>query len=105
MARGAAGRASPRGLGFLARALAGLPRVEAKLTARNSGLLCRVEAELDLCPDLRSRLESALVDDCPLVSREGGFIRSGYSSRLDQLRELAAGGREWIARYQARAVE
>src|SRR5213075_3015378 len=44
---------------------------------------------------------SALVDDCPLSSKDGGIIRGGYSGELDRLRGLAAGGKEWIARYQA----
>src|SRR5207344_3415034 len=35
------------------------------------------------------------------ASREGGFIRAGYHSELDSLRELAAGGKQWIARYQS----
>ncbi len=47
------------------------------------------------------RLERALADDCPLASREGGFIRDGFSAELDSLRELMAGGKQWIARYQA----
>jgi DNA mismatch repair protein MutS len=31
----------------------------------------------------------------------GGFIRGGYSGDLDRLRDLAAGGKQWIAKYQA----
>ena len=41
------------------------------------------------------------MDDCPLTSREGGFIRDGHSAELDALRELASGGKQWIAQYQA----
>ena len=36
-----------------------------------------------------------------LSSRDGGFIRDGYHEPLDALRELAHGGKQWIARYQA----
>src|SRR5204863_7915478 len=36
-----------------------------------------------------------------LASHEGGFIRPGFNSELDGLRDLAAGGKQWIARYQA----
>ena len=50
---------------------------------------------------MRARLDAALEDDCPLVSREGGFIRAGFRSELDALRELATGGKQWIANYQA----
>jgi len=98
-------RATPRDLSFLARTLGCLPALKAKLAARQSQLLAELEQQIDLCAALRSRLEAALEDDCPLVSREGGFIRPGYSERLDQLRELAHGGKQWIARYQARETQ
>jgi DNA mismatch repair protein MutS len=105
LARVATGRASPRDLNFLGRTLRSLPALKAKLTARQSELLNQLESQIDLCPELRSKLDAALVDDCPLTSREGGFIRDGFSSELDALRELARGGKQWIARYQAEETE
>ena len=105
LVRVATGRASPRDLEFLGRTLRGLPVVKAKLAARKSRLLNLLEGEIDLCAELRAKLEAALADDCPLASREGGFIREGYSAELDSLRELAHGGKQWIARYQAHETE
>ncbi|HTU26770.1 MAG TPA: DNA mismatch repair protein MutS, partial [Pirellulales bacterium] len=99
------GRASPRDLSFVARTLAALPGLKAKLTARRSTLLGRLEGQIDLCPDVRAKLEHALTDDCPLVSREGGFIRPGFHAPLDALRDLASGGKQWIAAYQAKEAE
>ena len=101
LARVTTGRATPRDLSFLGRTLRVLPAVKAKLTARKSSYLNRLEAEIDLCGDLRSKLDAALEDECPLTSREGGFIRAGYSPELDSLRQLTRGGKQWIARYQA----
>jgi DNA mismatch repair protein MutS len=105
LARVTTGRASPRDLSWLARTLRALPALKARLTARASGLLNRLEGELDLCPEVRAKLDAALADDCPLASTDGGFIREGYSAELDALRELAAGGKQWIARYQAQEAE
>jgi DNA mismatch repair protein MutS len=101
LARVTTGRASPRDLSFIGRTLAALPQIKAKITARPSALVAQLESDLDLCPDIRGKLESALLENCPLVSREGGFIRPGFSSQLDALRELAQGGKQWIANYQA----
>ncbi|MGO8691613.1 MAG: DNA mismatch repair protein MutS [Thermoguttaceae bacterium] len=101
LARVTTGRASPRDLGFLGRTLRALPALKAKLTARKSPLLNQLEAEIDLCVDLRGKLDAALAEECPLASREGGFIRDGFHPPLDALRELAHGGKQWIARYQA----
>ncbi len=98
-------RATPRDLSFLGRTLRALPAVKARIAARTSPHLQELEGELDLCAELRARLEAALVDDCPLSAREGGIVRDGFSGELDALRELARGGKQWIARYQAGETE
>ncbi len=104
-ARVATRRASPRDLGFLARTLAVVPRVKAKLAARKSWLLGQLESDLDLCPELRQQLETALVDEPPLALREGGIIRAGYHAELDELRSINRGGKEWIAQFQAAEID
>jgi DNA mismatch repair protein MutS len=101
LARVATGRASPRDLAFVCHTLAILPKVKAKLTGRTSALLQQIESRLDLCADVRGPLEQALADNCPLIAREGGFIRAGFRADLDDLRELMAGGKQWMAAYQA----
>ena len=105
LARVSSGKASPRDLSYLGRTLACLPVFKAKLTARKGRLLNRLEADIDLCADLRSQLETALVDECPISNREGGFIQPGFSQELDELRELTRGGKQWIANYQAQEGE
>ena len=42
--------------------------------------------------------------DPPLALKEGGLIREGYHPDLDELREIAKGGKSWIARFQAEQV-
>lgn len=105
LARVTTGRATPRDLGFLSKTLRLLPQLERVLEERAAAIFRRCRAELDLCPELRLELEAALVDDCPLNSKEGGILRDGYHAELDRLRDLAAGGRQWIAAYQAREAE
>jgi DNA mismatch repair protein MutS len=101
LARITTGRASPRDLSHIGQTLSALPTVKAKITGRKSQLLSRLETEIDLCPEIRARLAAALVDHCPLQNRDGGIIRAGFNADLDNLRELAGGGKQWIARYQA----
>ena len=105
VARVATGRPSPRDLSCVCKTLAKLPAIKAKLAGRKSGLLNRIEGELDLCADLRSTLESALADPCPIHLRDGDFIEKGYDAKLDSLRELAAGGKQWIAQYQQKICD
>ena len=58
-----------------------------------------------LCESLRDHLLAALNEDCPLHLRDGGFVRDGFSPQLDELRQLASGGKQWIAEYQRRQIE
>ena len=98
------GRASPRDLAAVSHTLRLLPKVKARITARRAALLADLEARLELCPDLRELLESALADDPPLSPKEGGVIRRGYDAELDDLHQIARGGKEWITQFQAREI-
>lgn len=101
LARVTTQRATPRDLAFIGRTLQTLPSAKSRLAGRRSHRLRRLEAELDLCPDIESALNSALMEDCPLTARDGGFIRDGHHAPLDEFRQLAQGGKQWIARYQS----
>jgi DNA mismatch repair protein MutS len=102
--RASTGRALPRDLAAIARTLRFLPTIKAKIAARKSAILRELEANLELCPDLRATLDAALVDDPPLSPKEGGLIRVGFNKELDDLRDIARGGKEWIARFQASEI-
>ncbi len=104
-AKVATGRASPRDLGSLTRSLTLLPRLKAKLAGRQSVLLQLLEADLDLCAEIRSDIDATLVDEPPLLTTDGGMIRPAFNATLDELRDLARGGKEWIAKYQAQESE
>jgi len=81
-----------------------LPKLKARLSARRSRRLVQLEVQLDLCGDVRSEIERALADEPPLATTEGNVFRAGYHPQLDELRGLARGGKEWIARYQAEEI-
>ena len=104
MAKVATRRSSPRDLWCLACTLSLLPKVKAKLAGRKAELLKTLEADLDLCEEVRADIESALAEDPPLVITDGGMIRDKFNPELDDLRELARGGKAWIAKYQAEEV-
>lgn len=104
-ARVATLRASPRDLAALGRTLSLLPRLKAKLVGRSSDLLRTLEARLDLCGEIRGEIEAAIVDEAPLITSDGGMIRDGYSAPLDEFRDLARGGKKWIAEYQAQEIQ
>ena len=59
-----------------------------------------VREEMPATADLVAIVSTALVDDPPVSLSEGGLFRYGYHEKLDELREIAAGGRSWITQLQ-----
>jgi DNA mismatch repair protein MutS len=104
-ARVATLRASPRDLSSLARTLALLPRLKARLTGRHCAKLRSLDGNLDLCAEVRRDIEAAIVDEAPLNIADGGAIRPGFNAQLDELRDLSHGGKQWIADYQRQEIE
>ena len=100
-ARVATGRASPRDLGCLGGTLARLPSIREMLASCSADLLGELLQQLDPCADVLDRISLTLVEDPPLLVSDGGMIRDGFDHELDGLRDLARGGKEWIAAYQA----
>lgn len=111
--------AVPRDLGALRSSLQALPDVVAAVGCEdgqdsNEAMLLddqradRVSLDVpEPMPELTRLLEEGLIDDPPVIARgsrgahETGYIREGYRSDLDALRESAAKGREWIAGLEA----
>lgn len=104
-ARVATRRAGPRDMVCLARTLALLPKLKAKLAGRKAAMLRDLEADLDLCPEARAAIEQTVCEEPPVNVTEGGVIRDGHNAQLDEFRDLARGGKAWIAKYQAKEIE
>jgi DNA mismatch repair protein MutS len=98
------GRAGPRDVERIGRATTILPDVIG-LLAPATGLLATLRDRLDPCTDIATRITATLREGCPVFARDGGFIRPGYDAAYDELVELATGGKQWIAEYQAREIE
>ncbi len=94
------GRAGPRDLERIGRATAILPEVIATLGGSH-GLLGELAAGLDPLDDVSMRIGAMLREGCPAFARDGGFVRPGCDPKLDELAEMASGGKAWITRYQA----
>jgi DNA mismatch repair protein MutS len=112
--RAAAGRATPRELGALRDSFLRLPDVAEALSAlatttlpggRPSAALADAAEELDLLGELAAELARGLEERPPAALAEGGVIRQGYDTELDELRSLRDGGRQYIASLQQRERE
>ncbi len=103
--RVATGRCSPRDLAGLSATLRQLPSLKNRLTECRSRNLQILNDRVDLCDDVRAAIDQALMPDPPAGTADGGIIRPGFDPTLDELRDLAQGGKQWIAAYQASEIE
>ena len=100
------GRGGPRDLAGLRDALGQVPALKRVIA---DGGLSGIPAGIDEAGRnlgehgvLVERLQRALGPDLPLMARDGGFVASGYSAELDELRTLRDESRKLIAGLQAR---
>jgi DNA mismatch repair protein MutS len=63
-------------------------------------LLDELHGQVTDLPDLVELISRAIVEEPPLVLREGGLIRDGFDTALDELRAAMRGGKDWIAKLQ-----
>ena len=95
-------RANARDMVALARSLDLAPAIGTALSSAQSALLQDICAnELPDVGELVAELLKALVDAPPATLTDGGLIREGYHPEVDQLRQIARGGKDYIARLQA----
>ena len=91
------GSATPRDLVVLRRSLDQVPQIREALRNADSSLLQVLNDAADELADVRALIGNALEDDPPPKVIDGGVIRDGYSTELDELRSLSRDAKQTIA--------
>jgi len=94
--------AGPRDVGALARSLAVVPLLKKRLGEVRSARLLDVDARLDEIVEVRDSILTALSDELPVNLADGGAIRDGFDSRLDELRDISRNGKTYLAQIEVR---
>lgn len=105
IARIGAGGGNARDVAAVGHSLAYLPAVRKLIENHRVAMLKQLGQAIMPLPELVNLIRRAIVDEPPVTVREGGIIRSGYNSDLDELRCAATEGRKWLAEYQASEQE
>jgi len=58
------------------------------------------DEEIETLPELHELLETAIYENPPMTVKEGYLIKEGYSQKLDELKELRKGGKDFVARFE-----
>src|SRR5438270_8148120 len=95
------GTATPRDLSALRRSLNQVPAIRQALSDAAASLLQIIVENADELPDVRELVARSLSDDPPLNFSEGGVIRDGFDSELDELRAVSRDATQTIATLDA----
>lgn len=80
----------------LKKSLQVIPTIQKILSSTSSSLLNTIESRMEDFGDLINLLEKSIREDCPLTITEGGLIKKGYDSSLDELIEMTTDSKKWI---------
>jgi DNA mismatch repair protein MutS len=105
LARVALGSARPRDLTTLRQTLGVLPEIKSSLIAVNREPLQKCGEDIECLPHLFELLSAALVDEPPVLIRNGSVIAEGYDSELDELRGLSESADDFLLEYENRQKE
>ena len=94
--------ANPRDLIAFRNSLKMLPFIRDILKEFHSAVLKEIHEDMDPLQDLYDLIERAIVEEPPIVTREGGMIKEGYNEEADKLRHAKTEGKTWLAELEAR---
>ena len=101
----AVGRVTPREVVQLKTALQALVPIKTACQHAQNEALRRVGEQLHLCDSLRDRIDREIEMDAPQLVNKGGVIRTGVNSELDELRNIAYSGKDYLLKIQEREIQ
>ena len=105
VARIALRSARPRDFARLRNALGQLPEIHDVLAESSSESLQNIVSGIPLMEDIHELLSHAVIDNPPVLIRDGGVIAPGYHQELDTLRDLSQGATNFLAEIEQREKE
>ncbi|MDA8672963.1 DNA mismatch repair protein MutS [Candidatus Poseidoniales archaeon] len=89
-------RSNGRDLLAVADALERMPAIINLCKETENPLLLHLSSNLDALQDVAENIRRTLVQEPPLSVRDGGLLRPGFDSKVDELREIATNGHTWF---------
>ncbi|GAA3940558.1 DNA mismatch repair protein MutS [Litoribacillus peritrichatus] len=105
LARVALGSARPRDLARLRDTFALLPDIQHQLANSTCALLNNLKGTISEYPELSDLLTKAIIENPPVVIRDGGVIAEGFDPELDELRGLSENAGQFLVDLETREKE
>ncbi|WGT26740.1 DNA mismatch repair protein MutS [Pseudomonas marginalis] len=94
--------ARPRDLARLRDALSALPQLQVAMTELDTPHLQQLAVTAGTYPELAALLEKAIIDNPPAIIRDGGVLKTGYDSELDELQSLSENAGQFLIDLETR---
>ena len=101
----AVGRITPREMIQLRVALSAMEPIQHICSSSEEPVLKRIGEQLNPCSSIRDRIAREISPDAPSLINRGGIIARGVNAELDELRELAYSGKDYLIHIQQRESE
>ncbi|MBO7466400.1 MAG: DNA mismatch repair protein MutS [Bacteroidaceae bacterium] len=101
----AVGRVSPREIVQLQQALLAIEPIKNACLSCDNPNLKYIGEQLNPCVSIRDRIGREIVPNPPLLINKGGIISRGVNKELDDLRDIAYSGKEYLMNIQQREIE
>ncbi|MCG5524741.1 DNA mismatch repair protein MutS [Ectothiorhodospira haloalkaliphila] len=105
LTRVALGSARPRDLTTLRDSLAELPNLQSELATLASPRITALAGQIGEHPQVVDLLRRAVIDQPPVLIRDGGVIAAGYDAELDELRSLSENADQFLVDLEQRERE
>ena len=92
--------ANPRDLIAFRNSLSMLPHIKRQMASYRTPLLAGLYEELDELEDIHTLINDSIMEEPPLVIREGGIIKEGFNEEIDRLRSAKTEGKTWLAQLE-----
>ncbi|WP_313345657.1 DNA mismatch repair protein MutS [Sedimentibacter sp.] len=99
------GNCNGRDLNALKQSVYGLPDLKIEISELSSQLFKNIYERLDTLNDIYELIDNSIVEEPPIAIKEGGIIKSGYDTELDEIREITIHGKNWISELQGKERE
>lgn len=101
----AVGRITPREVVQLKTALTAVEPIKSLCSDAELDALRAIGEQLNPCRSMRDKIEREIVNDAPSALARGNVIADGVDAELDELREIAFKGKDYLMKIQAREVD
>lgn len=99
------GRANPREMNQIKRALKAILPIKDLLKNQENPTLKRLSDQIHPCEIILEKIERELQEDAPMLVHQGGVIKDGVDPDLDEYRNLANKGKDYLVQIQQREIQ